>query len=84
MFGYDLKPIADGRILKIAKPEKALLDLLYLFPFYNLQQELKDLRFDQDFMEEHLNLKILEEYTKAFKNKALEKRIELLKRTYNL
>jgi hypothetical protein len=27
MFGYDLKPFAKGRVLHLASPEKALLDL---------------------------------------------------------
>ena len=35
MFGYDLKPMADGRTLAFASPEKSLLDLLYLYPFYD-------------------------------------------------
>lgn len=84
MFGYNLKPIDNGRSLQIATPEKALLDLLYLYPFYNSQKELEDLRLDQDFLEDQLDLKILEEFTMKFKNKALEKRTALLKTTYNL
>lgn len=84
MFGYDLKPIANGRTLQIATPEKALLDLLYLYPFYDSEKEMGDLRLDQDFMEDQLNLKILDEFTLKFKNKALDKRIALLKTTYNL
>lgn len=84
MFGYDLKHIADGRTLQIALPEKALLDLLYLFPFYNSEQDLEDLRLDQDFMEDQFNIDIMDEYLAKFKNKALEKRIGLLKNTYGL
>jgi len=84
MFGYDLKPFADMRTLQIAKPEKALLDLFYLFPFYNSQQEFLDLRFDEDFMQDDLNLELLKEYTSNFKNHALEKRVELLLKTYDL
>jgi len=84
MFGYDLKSIADGRTLQIATPEKALLDLLYLYPFYNTEQELEDLRLDEDFLQENLDRKLIEEYTLNFKNKALESRIQILKKTYNL
>jgi predicted transcriptional regulator of viral defense system len=78
MFGYDLKPIADGRTLQLAKPEKALLDLLYLYPFYNTEQELEELRLDEDFMQDDLDRKLLEKYTLQFNNKALEKRVQLL------
>lgn len=84
MFGYDLKPIDNGRTLQIAAPEKALLDLLYLYPFYNTEQELEDLRLDEDFLQENLDRKLLDEYTFNFKNKALERRIQILKNTYNL
>lgn len=84
MFGYVLKPIANGRTLQIATPEKALLDLLYLYPFYDSEKEMEDLRLDQDFMDDQLDIRILEEFTSKFKNKALEKRIALLKTTYNL
>jgi predicted transcriptional regulator of viral defense system len=38
-FGYDVKPFSDGQSLLLAQPEKALLDLLYLYPFYNTPQE---------------------------------------------
>lgn len=84
MFGYDLKPLADGRTLQLARPEKALLDLLYLYPFYNTGQELEDLRLDEDFLKDDLDRKLLEEYTLNFENKALENRVQLLINTYGL
>lgn len=84
MFGYDLKPIADGRTLQLAKPEKALLDLLYLYPFYNTQQELEDLRLDDDFMQDEFDKNRMEEYVLQFKNKMLETRVKLLIKAYQL
>jgi len=84
MFGYDLKPIADGRTFQLAKPEKALLDLLYLYPFYNTRHELEDLRLDEDFLQDNLDRKLFEEYTLKFENKALENRVQLLINTYGL
>lgn len=84
MFGYDLKPISDGRTLQLAKPEKALLDLLYLYPFYNTQQELEDLRLDDDFMQDEFDRNRMEEYVLQFKNKMLETRVKLLTKTYQL
>jgi len=82
MFGYDLKPITDGQTLYLAKPEKALLDLLYLYPFYNTAQELENLRLDEDFLKDDLERKILEDYTLKFKNKALKNRVQLMINTY--
>src|SRR5659263_469529 len=52
IFGYDLKPIADGRTIQLAKPEKALLDLLYLFTFYNSKDDMEELRLDDAFMQD--------------------------------
>lgn len=84
MFGYDLKPIADGRTLQLARPEKALLDLLYLYPFYNTEKEFEELRLDEDFMHDEIDLKRMEDFAFQFKNKALEKRVELLINTYKI
>ena len=84
MFGYVLKPIGDGRTLQIARPEKALLDLIYLYPFYNSIQELGNLRLDEDFLHEEVDLRLLDEYTSRYKSKTLEKRIKMLLNTYAL
>jgi predicted transcriptional regulator of viral defense system len=84
MFGYDIKPLDSGHSLQIATPEKALLDLLYLNPFYETKQDLKDLRLDQDFIIDELDLQRLEDYLLKFKNKALQKRVKQIKRMYDL
>jgi predicted transcriptional regulator of viral defense system len=84
MFGYDLKPMGEGTTLQIARPEKALLDLLYLYPSYNSVKEFEDLRLDEDFVQEDLNKELLLDYTRQFKNKALEKKVQMLFITYNL
>lgn len=84
MFGYDLKPIADGRTVQLARPEKALLDLLYLYPFYASEKELEELRLDEDFMQEDFDSQRMEEYLDQFKNKALEKRVRILINTYGI
>jgi len=84
MFGYDLKQMADGRTLSFAKPEKALLDLLYLYPFYDSAAELENLRLDESYLSEDLDKDLLQEYTSLFENKALEQRIKQLIITYGL
>lgn len=84
MFGYTLKPIADGLTLQLARPEKALIDLLYLYPFYNSGQALYDLRLDEDFLQGDLDPGLLENYTLKYNNKALETRVQLLINTYGL
>jgi predicted transcriptional regulator of viral defense system len=84
MFGYDIKPVANGLSLRIATPEKALIDLLYLYPFYNTEQDMEDLRFDEDFLLEELDLPLLESYMLKYKSKTLEQRVKLLKKTYEI
>jgi predicted transcriptional regulator of viral defense system len=84
MFGYDIKPFASGQSLQLAQPEKALLDLLYLYPFYNTKQEMENLRLDEDFLMDELDLQRLKKYLLKFKSKALTERVKLLKNTYDL
>ena len=83
IFGYDLKAFGN-RNIQFASPEKAILDLLYLYPFYNNSDELKELRFDEDFMENDLNIELLNKYVQQFENKKLENRVKLLLNIYNL
>ena len=84
MFGYEPKIIANGQAVALACPEKALIDLLYIYPFYNSIQELKDLRLDDDFLQEDLDISKLDDYTSRYRKKALDKRVLLLKKAYEL
>jgi predicted transcriptional regulator of viral defense system len=84
MFGYDLKEMDGGRRIMFATPEKALLDLLYLYPFYNSERELSELRLEESFMVEELDTKRLIEYAGRIGNKALLRRISILQRVYNI
>jgi len=82
IFGYDIKPFLGGRSLLFAQPEKALLDLLYLYPFYNTSQEMEELRLDEDFMQHNFNEKRFCEYARLFQSKTLFKRMEMILKTY--
>lgn len=84
MFGYEAKPISDGRTLLFATPEKALLDLLYLYPFYNTPSELELLRLDEEYMQEDLDLTKLHEDLERFGSKALDRRVSELMKIYSL
>lgn len=83
IFGYELKPFGN-RTIQFAYPEKALLDLLYLYPFYNTEEEIEELRLDEDYLANELDVARLDEYTTKFGSKALSKRVELLKKIYDL
>ena len=83
-FGYDIKMMDGGRGVLIATPEKAILDLLYLNPFYETEQDMEDLRLDEDFMQNELDLERLSDCLTRFGSLTLRKRITRLKTVYAL
>lgn len=84
LFGYELKLMSDNRTIQFATPAKALLDLLYLYPFYDSQQEMEELRLDEDYLHDDLNKDLLMDYCARFQSKALAYRVKLLVKTYDL
>jgi predicted transcriptional regulator of viral defense system len=84
MFGYDLREMEGGRRIMFATPEKALIDLLYLYPFYNTERDLEELRLDESYMEDDFNTKRLTEFSDRIGSKALSNRIEMLRKVHNL
>ncbi len=84
MFGYDQKPFINSMTILVAQPEKALIDLLYLYPLYNSADEIKALRLDEVLMHEIINPEKLNDYTERFKNKALINRVNLMIESYQL
>ena len=83
-FGYDIKMMPDGRGILMATPEKALLDLLYLNPYYTTVQDMEELRLDEDFMSTELNVGRLADYVTKIGSRTLEKRVSCLKRVYSI
>ena len=83
MFGYELKEMDENRRLMFATPEKAILDLLYLYPFYNSEKEMEELRMDEYYMRKDLNVELLLSYNGRFRSKALDKRTRLLQKVYD-
>lgn len=56
---YDLLFTAQKRRFKMARPEKALVDLLYLYPFYSCENDMLELRLDPEVLQEKANRKYL-------------------------
>jgi predicted transcriptional regulator of viral defense system len=84
MFGFDYLPFMNDRTLLLAKPEKAILDLLYLYPFYKTETDFESLRLDEDIVAETIKKEIMLNYLEKFANKALENRVHLLLKVYDL
>ena len=83
-WGFEPKTMRDGKQYMMATPEKAIIDLLYLYPQYSTLEEMRELRFDEDWMRDELNKERLMEYAERIKSKALSTRIKLLLKVYDL
>jgi len=81
-FGYKQVPLAYGGFYQLAMPEKAIVDLLYLYPEYKNEESMLDLRFDEWWMQNELDKERLRSYTEKCSIKSVQKRIELLLKTY--
>ena len=68
----------------MATPEKAILDLLYLNPFYRTEKDIEELRLDWDFMSSDLDVNRLDDYLARFASRSLDQRIGVLKRLYEI
>ena len=68
----------------LATPEKALIYLLYLYPQYSTEDELRKLRLDEDFMQNELDKERLTEYTSRIGSPVLTKRVKLMLKTYGI
>ena len=84
MFGYQGRSLADGRTVPYATREKALLDLLYLYPFYNTESALRDLRLDRDELHQDWHRDVWKAFGARFQCAALERRMQLLEKVYEL
>ena len=83
-FGYEIKIMQNGRGLLFATPEKALLDLLYLNPYYKTEQDMEELRLDEDYMQSEFDKDRFSDYLARFDCKALNQRVRCLLKVYEL
>jgi predicted transcriptional regulator of viral defense system len=86
MFGYELKK-TDAQVpfvIRMATPEKAIIDLLHLYPEYSTVEDMLNLRFNEDFMENDFNQAKMLDYEKRIHSPALTRRINILREAYDL
>lgn len=81
LFGYRLLQ-NDGVAIKMAEPEKVILDYLYLKKL-NSEDDIDALRFNEILIKEIVDFHKLDKYQKIFNSKVLDKRIKLLKEIIN-
>ncbi len=80
-FGYRLLQV-NGLSIKIAEPEKVILDFLYLKKL-NSEDDINALRLNKFQINEIVDFDKLNQYQKLFNSKVLDKRIKLLKEIIN-
>jgi predicted transcriptional regulator of viral defense system len=74
-FGYKL--LSFGKFqFKIAEPEKAILDYLYLHPDVNTDEHLFELRLNTFEMKEQINIDTLNNYCELIGSKLLSNRVK--------
>lgn len=83
-FGFEKIPDYKDFDILMATPEKALLDLLYLYPYYNTLQAVRELELDSDFMRNKFDANRFREYLVQVNNKTLILRGEVLLSAFNL
>jgi predicted transcriptional regulator of viral defense system len=76
-FGYRMQE-CKGHYFKIAEPEKALLDYLYLHPHLNHPDELFELRLNTWEIKERVDWEKMEQYLSLFNSKTLTSRVQTL------
>ena len=83
-WGFEPKTMRDGKHYMMATPEKAIIDLLYLYPQYSTEDEMRELRLDDDWMREELNKERLMGYVERIGSPVITKRVKTLIETYDV
>ena len=81
-WGFEPKTMRDGKQYMMATPEKAIIDLLYLYPQYSSVEDMRELRLDEDWMHDELNLARLKEFAERIGSPIIAKRVRLLLTAY--
>ncbi len=86
-FGYVLENMdaltVKSRKIMVARPQKAILDFFYINSFYNSEQDFIDLRLNDSELSKYVNEDFYQ-YLVKYQNKALERKIRLMTKTYGL
>ena len=78
-FGYKLLTY-KGFCIKMAEPEKALLDFLYFHPKEKEEHDFASYRFNLSQMQSDINMKHLEAYSTLFSSPTLSNRLFVIKK----
>lgn len=79
-FGYTLLPFKKGHHIRLAKREKALLDLLYLDNTLEQEADFEAMRFNKPEIKKTVDPKLMEQYARLMNNRSLYNRFLDLKK----
>lgn len=77
-FGYTLL-LWENVAIKIAEPEKAIIDFFYLNADLKTIEQVEEMRFNTFSLNERVDWQKIDDYLKYYDNKALAKRIYLMR-----
>jgi predicted transcriptional regulator of viral defense system len=80
-FGHEIKK-NNFFDVQMATPEKAIIDLLYLYPFYKTAEDIEQLRFDKSILKNTINLKKLDAFLQKLNSSTINNKITLLKKVF--
>lgn len=89
-FGYLLENVdtykgerGNSRKIMVASPQKAILDFFYINNFYDSKRDMEDLRLNETELHKIINNEFYQ-FLARYENRALERRIRLMTKTYGL
>ena len=83
-FGFGRHTV-DGFTIEMAYPEKALLDLFYLYPsLYGTEQGLRNFAIEEQILYESLDVEKMYDYLERFGSRVLGQRVDLFVRMFGL
>ncbi len=83
LIGYQVIRNDPNRLFKIANPEKAVLDYLYLNPNIQTIADFEGLRWNRSQLKDLMDEAIFDQYTKIFDKRALKNRVDRFKEYLN-
>ena len=81
-WGFEPKTMRDGKQYMMATPEKAIIDLLYLYPQYSTEVDMRELRLDADWMQDELDKNRLMGYVERLGSPIIKKKVRMLLNAY--
>ncbi len=79
-FGFTLLPFRDEHFIRVAEPEKALLDTLYLETSIENDVDFEAWRFNKPLILETIDVQLMEQYAVLMQNRSCYNRYTKFKK----